>query len=383
MHQKPRILIVEDNVHYHKIYKLSLEDELSCAIDCAATGEEALNFLEERAYELVLLDYNLPDMNGDEILKFAKVKHTDSHLPVIILTGESQPDLQSKLLNLGADDFIEKGASPEVLISRVRVQLRHKLSVDRATELAIEVDAFTTGVLHDIRNIENSISAYCQMIEILFLEDPQKNRAEILGHIQKLQEKAGSITSYASGIIEKVRVTQNGVQISQVDLADIISELQPFLERSADSSERRSSLEISGNSEAICTDRHFLKLALLNLIQNSIKYTPSQKVPRIEITQRNTEDSWIIDIRDHGPGIPKEDQLRVFQPFVRGKSNATRNSQGFGLGLSMVARAVHKMHGRVWAESPGDKGDGVVMKIAIPRLEATSNNCEKKSKVSA
>lgn len=357
MPQIPHIFIAEDHQKYFQIYKMTLEDAFECEITFAPSGTEAIQILNQSHFDLLILDFNLPDMTGEDILQHVRKDLRHTGVPVIFLTAENSPDLPAKLLEMGADDFIEKGCSPENLIARVRVQLRHKLSIDRATELAMEVDAFTTGVLHDIRNFENSIVSSLYLMQMLVEEDPEKNAKEIVESLQDLQNKAGTISDYASGILDRVKETHEHCELQEMDLEKIIQEVNVYIFGDKDNQESYE-LQIKQSLKPIIADEHFLKLVLFNIIQNSIKYSNPGEKPRVEVKQKFSADHTVVQIRDFGIGISKKDLIKVFKPFTRGK---TRGMEGFGLGLSMVSRAMDKMSGSVWAELPEDGGQGTVI----------------------
>ena len=365
----PHLLIVEDRKNYQRLYELTFKEATDCHIDFATTGGKAISLLEKKDYDLVLLDLNLPDIQGEQVLRKIREENHDFHLPVIILTADANPDLQAKLLNLGADDFIEKGWPPEVLVARVMVQLRNKMSLDRAAELALEVDAFTTGVLHDIRNIEHNIVSLCYLTKMLFDEDPLENAAEISENLDALKQKASSISSYASDILDNVKQTHREVSLCEVDLNTVLSEIKPFIGSSERDSQNQKIL-LSENIEPIIADPQFLKLALLNIIQNSIKYTPVDRTAIVEIFTEKKDGYTILKIRDNGIGIPKDELDKVFEAFVRGKTHKDSKNKGYGLGLSMVSRAVRKMQGKIWAELREDGEQGTVMCIRLAKETA-------------
>ena len=364
MDVKAKILMVEDHTSYHKVYKRTLGEALECDIDFATTGEEALKSIESGKYDLVILDYNLPDCSGEQVLLKIRKDPTYSGIPIIFLTGEADTNLQSRLLEYGADDFIDKGATPEVIIARVTVQLRHKMSLDKATEMAMEVEAFTTGVLHDIRNIEHTISSTCYLARHLTEEDPLGNKQEILTYIDNISCKAGELSNYASGIIEQVKTFSN-TQIQTVDAQDILDWVKGILGSDI-------LIGIESPLPPIKGDYQLLKLVLLNIIQNSSKYARKSIKPEVKIWHSNLNNQLVeLHIDDNGIGIPEGEHRKVFEAFVRGKGMKNLDKKGFGLGLSMVSRAILKMGGKIRAEKSTSFDQGTKMIITLPN--ATRN----------
>jgi DNA-binding response OmpR family regulator len=101
------ILIIEDEVTTSKYLALALKAE-GFDTACAETGVQALKLLHEQTFDLVVLDLKLPVMNGDEILE--KIRAINKYLEVIVYTNEGNAPVMEKLINLGIDGFLKKGA---------------------------------------------------------------------------------------------------------------------------------------------------------------------------------------------------------------------------------------------------------------------------------
>jgi len=120
---KERILIVEDDKHISKLVKFNLEKaNYDCAI--AATGEKALEALDDRPVDLVILDIMLPGMDGFGICRAIKEKEKLKNIPIIMLTAKGEEVDRIVGLELGADDYIVKPFSPRELVLRVKAILK-------------------------------------------------------------------------------------------------------------------------------------------------------------------------------------------------------------------------------------------------------------------
>lgn len=118
---KPHILLVEDD-HPLRMFLEEMLTEHDYQVTATSKGSEAMNFIESSPPDLVLLDLQLPDLMGEDILK--KVKSSYPELPIIILTAKSSPQDTASGLNLGADDYLGKPFSEEELLARIRARLR-------------------------------------------------------------------------------------------------------------------------------------------------------------------------------------------------------------------------------------------------------------------
>jgi len=118
-----RILVVEDDRVLANYMKRGLQAE-QYAVDVVGDGESAIIFTNDLSYELLILDVNLPKLNGSEVLK--RLRSQRNHIPVLVLTGRSAVEERVKMLDLGADDYLVKPFSFAELSARVRALLRRK-----------------------------------------------------------------------------------------------------------------------------------------------------------------------------------------------------------------------------------------------------------------
>lgn len=121
MDNKVKILIVDDDSSIRKFLELSLENS-GYEIFTASNGKEALSMVNNHKPNIVILDLNLPDISGYEVLQQIR---KDSSVPVIMLTIEDNDEEKVKLLDAGADDYLTKPFSIQELLARIRVILRH------------------------------------------------------------------------------------------------------------------------------------------------------------------------------------------------------------------------------------------------------------------
>jgi signal transduction histidine kinase len=135
--------------------------------------------------------------------------------------------------------------------------------------------------------------------------------------------------------------------------------------------------EVTGPLQMVVADKHFLQLAILNVVQNSVKYRRPGVAPHIVVSQDPQErgadalggapaSALVTRFRDNGLGVKKTELRRMFEPFVRGAGHGgMQGPGGFGLGLALVAKVMAAMGGRVWAESPPGT-HGTVLCLELP-----------------
>lgn len=376
MEARYRILMVDDVTRYHTLYEMAITDELPAKVHFATNGEEALDKLAAPIpYDLLILDLNMPKLNGEQTLQRIRQDPSFDTMPVIILTGDTDQETHRRLLDIGADDFVEKGSPPEIFVARLKSQIRHKLALDRLTKLAVDMDIFAAGVLHDIRNLETNILTICELARAYLAEDPLGRRDQIVQDLTALEDKADNLGRYASEIIKMVRETTKPLDPKPQALRPLLEWAVKMAQPKTPDPNLKLTLEVTGDLQPVVADKHFLQLALLNIVQNAVKYRREGAPPHLVVSQRPgikddpklTGTTLVTCIQDNGVGIKKHELRKVFEPFVRGSAYSKKDG-GFGLGLSLVLKVMTTMGGKVWAELP-PFGPGSVMCLELPAAE--------------
>lgn len=123
MSKKPYILVVEDEEALMLLIRYNLERE-GFEVDCIQDGASALNSIDKRIPDLIVLDWMLPEMNGIEVCQEIRSLEYTKHIPIIILTARSQESDRLKGFNTGVDDYMTKPFSPKELAARIRSVLK-------------------------------------------------------------------------------------------------------------------------------------------------------------------------------------------------------------------------------------------------------------------
>jgi CheY-like chemotaxis protein len=116
--QQYSLLVVDDNEMNRDLLGRRLERQ-GYRVTMAVDGRQALEFINQESFDLVLLDIMLPVMNGYEVLEHLKADQTLSHIPVIITTAFDESDGKAKCMDLGAEDYLTKPFNPVILKSRI------------------------------------------------------------------------------------------------------------------------------------------------------------------------------------------------------------------------------------------------------------------------
>lgn len=162
------ILIVEDEAPISNLIRLSLTKE-GYHCDCAFDGAEALDYLEKRRYDLILLDVMIPEIDGFELMDYIR----PLEIPVIFLTAKAAVQDRVKGLRLGAEDYIVKPFEVVELLARVDVVLRRYKKCDMVLEIGgLKIDTGSMQVWRDGREISLTKTEY--ELLLLFARNPRR-----------------------------------------------------------------------------------------------------------------------------------------------------------------------------------------------------------------
>jgi two-component system alkaline phosphatase synthesis response regulator PhoP len=148
-----RVLVVEDEIDVANLVKHAIERGGDATVEVATSGAGALEVVTRSAPDLVVLDLNLPGLDGTEVCRLIRSRPATSALPIIMLTARTEESDRVLGLDLGADDYITKPFSPRELAARVRAVLRRKttaqpsaMSLYRGSRIVADFDAVAVTV---------------------------------------------------------------------------------------------------------------------------------------------------------------------------------------------------------------------------------------------
>ncbi len=167
-----KILIIDDEVQIRRNLKLLLSKRLNLEVIEAASGEEALILLKKNYFSLVLLDYNMPGMNGKEVL--TAIRAIDPMIQILFLTARIEESVLIEMLQLGADDYIKKPYSQGELMARINTHLRIN-HLNQELSRAVHTDDLTglrnmRGVYQDIDHLLIAAEAKSESMALVMLD---------------------------------------------------------------------------------------------------------------------------------------------------------------------------------------------------------------------
>jgi signal transduction histidine kinase len=391
--------VVEDNPEALRLVAEALGTEFR--VETASDGREALQKAEVLRPDAIVTDLMMPDVPGDALLAQVRASPALADTPTVVLTARADQALRVRLLREGADDYVVKPFQPEELRARVRNLVSMKRSRDvlarelrsrsgdleaLAAELArrkreLETSLETTRVARD--QAERASATKSRFLRLISHELRTPLTAIRLGITALANDRAAPLTERQAGmtarisraaarlvallesLLEYTRVETGRLvpRLEQVDLATLAAEVVEDVLPQAQAKLISLAVEASEPLPPIVTDPRMLRLVVMNLVVNGVKYT-SRGTVRVAFG-RGQDRHW-IEVRDTGPGIREEDRERLFEPFEQ--LGAPGTVGGVGLGLAFVKRVMTALGGTL--ELRSELGRGSTFRVELPLVQA-------------
>ncbi len=343
-----RALLVDDNEINLKVLEVRLKKK-GFKTTITTSPKEALDLLESRTFDLVLLDLVMPEITGLEILDFVRKKHSAIELPVIMTTAQLESSNIISAFDKGANDYITKPIDFKVTWARIRTHLTiKKLNEDLEKKRQDSVEHARMGTLvdmagsvaHEINNPLTIILGWVQLLNNSVEKGSSKEKIligldNIFQSVLRVESVVRGLSAFAKeGGGEEVQdlsiqnVLQTTLSICQTTLSDMgISFVSQDLK-----------------SDVIIRGREGMFIQVFfNLIKNSMEAIKNLEERWIKINFETNDEELIIYFTDSGGGIPKEIQSKIMIPFFT-THEMEKGETAIGLGLS-VCKGIIEEHG--------------------------------------
>lgn len=329
------------------------------------SGSLALRAVEYEIPDLILMDINMPGLDGISTCEKLKENELYRDIPVIFISALTDTFDKLRAFNAGGVDYVTKPFDTREVITRIETHLkirslqlqlqdRNRQLQDSYAELK-ELEEFRDGLVHMV--VHDMRSPLHVMLSVLALLEVN------LGDQMDIESKEDVADAIMSGKT-LVRMINNLLDISRLEsgemplniekcnvkeLADrVLEDLGPLTD-----DHEVSTYCQTENPHALC-DKEVVHRIITNLVINALKFTPTSGEICISVAQN--DDMLEVSVRDNGPGIPTDDQEKIFKKFKQSNSVSYGRADSSGLGLTFCMLAVESHGGLIAVDSEVDKG---------------------------
>ncbi len=394
MNTKSRVLYIEDDIDSRRLVSRVLSSN-GYDVVLASDGLEGVTRAKDTLPQLVLMDINLPNLDGRVVTTRLRSLPLLENIPIVALTANTGNGNREMALAAGCTGYLTKPIDVDRLPAQVEsflngykhtlppsiltqhlekhaqdvvAQLEAKVrELEKINEHLLRLDRLKSDFIslasHELRTPLSLVSGYSQLLEMQLEQIRQGNIAEDvmekpLASVRKLNTGIGRLSRVIDEVIGVSRIATNRLDLyfSPVQLGEVLNEIADEL--APVFLERQLFLSLQGFDElpVVSGDAEHIKTAVTNVVENAIKFTPNGG--EITILGENQGEAVVIKVQDSGIGIPKAEQPFIYDQFymVGSIDNHSSSKYGFmggglGVGLAVTRGIVEAHNGRIWVES--------------------------------
>jgi len=361
------VLIVDDSRPVRRFLE-ALVSRLGMRAAMAETGAQALEAWRTGAFDLILLDLILPDIDGIQVLR--TIREQDQTICIVLVTASGDVQTAIEAVRQGADGYIDKDdlLAPgqqeafQDLLER-SLSLREGLSARRELEM-MRADLYAM-ITHDLRHPLHIIQTASVTLLDESLPLSQENRRELL---QMIADSVNSLIHQLDEFLDYTKIDAGflNLQLTEVNLAEVCATVVSRIEVLARGKHQTIRVNLPPDLPPVRADEQRVQQVLTNLLDNAVKYTPEGG--QITLTAAADTTHVCVTITDTGIGISPDDLRRLFRRYGRGTGEKVRKIKGTGMGLLIAKQIIEAHGGKIWAESV--EGQGSTFSFSLPRASA-------------
>jgi signal transduction histidine kinase len=390
MKDQPTILYIEDNADNQRLVKRILEAR-GYGVLLSETGPDGIAQALEGAPSLILVDINIPGLDGYETTTRLRGMDHLRATPIVALTADSRVGTRERSLVAGCDGYITKPIDPrrlpdqleefmngkreavpqavettmlreynQKLVERLERQVRELSAANAELQEADRLKSqFLATLSHELRTPLTSIMGYLELFGRRTLGPMNEVQSEA---ISVMARNAETLTRHVNNLLYLQEVRSTQIKRGPIALHDLLRRVLVEYQKRA----RETAVELQIEIHPTATflgDGLALEQAFRGLIDNAIKFTPRRGHVRVILTDEPSR--VLLRVEDNGIGIPTDHQEKIFLPFYQVDASLARQHPGAGMGLAIVKHVIEAHGGQVTVRSV--PGQGSTFTLVLPR----------------
>jgi two-component system sensor histidine kinase/response regulator len=388
-HDKPEVLIVDDRQENLYILDRMLK-ALNVEVVQALSGAEALNLTLEHDFCVAIVDIQMPEMDGYQLVALLRSNADTATLPVIFVSAIYSDEYHHKKgYEAGAVDFMSKPFVPEILLSKVKVfvdlyrqrrALEEEVQRRRQAEAALQdanlalsklnadKDKFLSIISHDLRGPFNIVLGNAQL---LIKKMNSMSKPDIEDTTYSIYSGARAAYNLLENLLTWSHMQRAGgieFRPEPVELRGLAHETLEVLEQTA-AQKGIGVRNLIAPGMWVQADRPMLETVIRNLTSNALKFTP--RGGQVTLAARANGTVVTVSVKDNGIGISPADVAKLFRLDAQRTTLGTEKERGSGLGLIICKEMVEQNGGQITVES--ELGTGTTVEFTVPHTARPSS----------
>ena len=376
--EKIKILIVDDDDTSRRIFTKILRNNWYEVLE-ATCGNEALEKVKIEKPNLIILDVNLPDITGYEVSKQLKLNPITNGIQILSVSSYyTKNEDWVNGLECGADNYLTKPVDSNVLIAIVKSMLRIqstegklRIALNEAETASNIKTQFLANISHELKTPINVIVTALQMTNIILKDIDLKDidlydiKSRLYKYNGMMKQNSYRLIRLINNLLDITKIDSKfmNMNLKNVNIVEIVEEITLSVASFVESKQIELIFDTDIEERIIACDQDKIETIIFNLLSNAIKFTNVDG--KITVNIFNREEYIIISVQDTGIGVSEEDKQKIFKRFLQADDTYNRNSEGTGIGLSLVKSLVEMHGGEITLESTYGKGSNFIIKLPV------------------
>ncbi len=349
------ILLVDDREENLLALEEMLADDNRIFIK-ATSGNEALrHVLKNDNIGLIMLDVQMPEMDGFEVARLLKTNQKTKHISIVFVTAINKEEhYMLKGFDEGAVDYLQKPLDINVTKAKVKVfqqlyqyQQELKYTAIELQRINKQLEKFAFIIAHDMKSPLTGLIGALSLLEMN--DDGDLSPEECKEYISHSKEAALYLANMINALLDYSRKSITEQTVEEVDVQEMVEQIVHLLFFPP-----HITFKVNTPLPVLWTKKLKLQQVLQNLLSNAFKYN-NKTEGLIELGCEDKGDWYRFYIRDNGPGIPFQDHENIFK-FFRTSINMATTESSTGVGLAILKLLVEEQGGNIWVESDPSLG---------------------------
>ncbi|MBI1317607.1 MAG: response regulator [Candidatus Hydrogenedens sp.] len=370
MSDKPSVLIVDDEPENVAILLETLKDQYR--VTAAVTGRQAIDLAEASIPDCILLDIQLPDLDGYEVCRQLKAKQEFQDVPIVFVSVLDETTDIVRGFQCGAVDYVPKPIEPEEVRARVRTQVRLRRVQQEYLEAKLRAEQAVAAKNHFLACISHELRTPLQVVlgtaDLMSVTQPEAGSPRYAEYLARLEASGKHLLALVNDVLDITQIDANAFELERgrFSVDELVAPVLSMMDSLFLNKQLNVTCRIGRGLPEVEGDLRKCRQVLLNLLSNAVKYTPAGGEISVS-AQPSDGGGFMVLVQDSGVGVPKDAQSRLFSDYAQVDRLRDTDMGGKGLGLALSRRLVELHGGKIGLNSA--PGEGSCFWFTLPAPE--------------